>query len=214
MRARMAVPLTALWAACATQGGTERQASAPPPTASRPADAGMGAGGMAQMCPMAVPGTRVAAVDTADGVALAFTTSGDAEELRRRVRAMAEMHNQHHAGEAAAADQGSMHGGMMHGGGMMGGGMGGSGAGSGGTMGGTGGGHGRSHEGMMPPPARAAVEDVDGGARIVLTPFSAGEVSSLRAHVHEHATEMQRSGACPMMQMGGSREGDAQQHAH
>ena len=55
--------------------------------------------GMAEMCPMQVTGTTVAAADTEAGVALAFTTTtGDVEDLRRRVHHMAEMHNEHHAG--------------------------------------------------------------------------------------------------------------------
>lgn len=60
-------------------------------------DGGVGGMGMMdEMCPMAVPGTTVAASDVDGGVALAFTTrSGDVEELRRRVRRMAEMHAGH-----------------------------------------------------------------------------------------------------------------------
>jgi hypothetical protein len=47
-----------------------------------------------QNCPMKVPGAQVAASDTADGVALTFTTSsGDVAELRRRVETMAKMHS-------------------------------------------------------------------------------------------------------------------------
>ncbi|HEY6034667.1 MAG TPA: hypothetical protein VIV58_10420 [Kofleriaceae bacterium] len=49
---------------------------------------------------------------------------------------------------------------------------------------------------MVPSTARA--EDIDGGARIVLTPKDPAQLSELRAHVHEHAT-MMASGHCPMM---------------
>ncbi len=58
--------------------------------------------GMMAMCPMDVPGTQVSVADAPDGEALTFTTSsGDVDELRRRVHAMAEMHNAHHAAAAA-----------------------------------------------------------------------------------------------------------------
>ena len=66
---------------------------------------------MAEMCPMGVPGTTVAESEIAGGAGLSFTTTTDVTELRRRVRGMAEMHNQ------------PGHGGMTGGGGMMGGGM-------------------------------------------------------------------------------------------
>jgi hypothetical protein len=62
--------------------------------AAAPADPGMMA-----MCPMTVPGTQVYAADTANGSALTFTTSPDqVAELRVRVHAMANMHNQRHGG--------------------------------------------------------------------------------------------------------------------
>lgn len=142
---------------------------------------------MAQPCPVAVPGTQVAAVDTEGGVSLVFTTSSDPEELRRRVRAMADLHNQHHAGGGHA---GMMGGGTMGHGGMM--------------------GHGGA-QATMPPPARATVEDVESGARLVLTPADEADLDALRAHVHEHAAEMQRTGRCPMEM--GAPEGGGHQHA-
>jgi len=53
--------------------------------------------GMMAMCPMTVPGTQVYAADTANGEALTFTTApAQVAELRIRVHAMANMHNQHH----------------------------------------------------------------------------------------------------------------------
>jgi hypothetical protein len=52
-------------------------------------------------CPMTVPGTQVAAADTATGGVLTFTTTSPDQvaELRSRVRAMADMHNHHHSAE-------------------------------------------------------------------------------------------------------------------
>jgi len=46
------------------------------------------------MCPMVTEGTRVAVVDTPDGVALDFTIAGDPTGLRARVHQMAAAHNQ------------------------------------------------------------------------------------------------------------------------
>lgn len=55
--------------------------------------------GMLQMCPMTVPGTQVYAADTAEGSALTFTTAPEqVAELRIRVHAMGNMHNQRHQG--------------------------------------------------------------------------------------------------------------------
>lgn len=49
-----------------------------------------------EACPMAVQGGEVDVADTDAGVALTFTTkSGDVEDLRERVQAMAEMYQAH-----------------------------------------------------------------------------------------------------------------------
>jgi hypothetical protein len=136
-------------------------------------------GGMEGMpmsaCPMAIPGTQLMVADTPDGESVTFTTSPDrAAELRRRVHAMADMHNSHHHG-------GGMEG--MHHGGTMG----------GGSMASTGGG-----DTMMPPPSRAAVEDVDGGARLVVTPNDPADLDRLRSTVRMHAEHMRQTGTCEM----------------
>ena len=152
-----------LWAALTTSlliaacGGSQPQpAAAPPPSTSAPAQRGM-----ADMCPAEVPGTQVAAADTADGAAMTFTTTGDVASLRQRVHHMAEMHDH------------------MMGGGMM-------------------------QMKMVPSAARA--EDVDGGARIVLTPNDPAQLSDLRARVRDH-TAMMAGGHCPMMEHGGPMMG-------
>jgi len=134
---------------------------------------------MMAMCPMNVPGTHVSASDIADGEALAFTTTPDqVDELRTRVRAMADMHNQHHG----VGKDG------MHHEGMSGGGMGAGGE----RMGGM----------MMPPPSRAAVEDLANGARIVVTPNSSADLQKLQSAVRMHAQHMEQHG-CGMMGHGG-----------
>lgn len=137
-----------------------------------------GSGAMADMCPMEVPGTQVSVADTQDGVAVAFMTSGDVAQVRQRVHGMAAMHEK-----------------MMSGGGMMGSG----GMGSGGMMGsGSGGMMGSGHM-MKMVDSTAQAEDIDGGARIVLTPKDPAKLAELRDHVREHAGRM-ASGHCPMME--------------
>lgn len=54
-------------------------------------------------------------------------------------------------------------------------------------------------EHMAMVPSHAAVDDVDHGARIVLTPDDPAQLAALRDHVHAHV-EMMKSGRCPMMQ--------------
>src|ERR1035438_6012279 len=61
-------------------------------------------------CPMGVQGTTVQATETADGMSMAFTTTGDVGELRRRAHAMADRMN----GQASGAM--GMSGMMMKGG--------------------------------------------------------------------------------------------------
>jgi len=134
-------------------------------------DHGAHPGGMADACPLEVPGTTVTVADTDDGVALVFTTSGgDVADLRQRVQKMAEFHNSHHAPGAAADPAGKAVG--------------------------------------KPVPATARAEDVDGGARIVLTPTESSQLEALREHVREHAQKM-ASGDCPMKKMHGAAGHDA-----
>jgi len=70
---------------------------------------------MMAMCPMTVPGTQVFAADTANGEALTFTTTPDqVTELRIRVHAMGNMHNQRHGGVGGGEGMmGGMKGGKM-----------------------------------------------------------------------------------------------------
>jgi len=157
-------------------------AAAVQPSTAAPAQAGMA--GMAEMCPMSVPGTQVSAMDVATGEALTFTAAPEnAAALREKVHGMADMHNRHHA----AGEHG--HGGMGHGG-MGHGGMGGMSA-----MGGMGG-------MQAPPPSRASVEDLPDGARILITPNDPVDLQLLRSAVRSHAEHMQRHG-CGMMGQGG-----------
>jgi hypothetical protein len=154
-------------------------ASSKPPTENPAAEPNPEEHGMADMqgmpgdegpsgeaCPMAVEGAKVVAEDTADGVALVFTTStGDVADLRDRVHRMAEMHERGEAQEDG-----------MHGGGMM------------------------AHEQAMKPlpPADLTVTDIEGGARIEMTPRDPSTLSALRDDARMHADSM-RTGSCPMM---------------
>jgi hypothetical protein len=77
-------------------------ASDPPP---KPIDPTTTAATAAVGCPLGVEGARVTVEDTADGVALTFTTLSRVDELRTRARTAAEMHG-------AAQQQGTGHDGL------------------------------------------------------------------------------------------------------
>jgi len=155
--------------------------AAPPTSSDGAAPSGMPPGA----CPMAVPGTQVSAVDRQNGEAITFTTSPDHEaDLRSRVHAMADMHNHHQGG-------GTDHGGMhqdMHGDAMGDGSMG------SGDM--------DHHMTMMPPPSSASVEDIPGGARLVVTPSDPAELQRLQSVVRMHAAHMSQTRSCGMGEHG------------
>jgi hypothetical protein len=90
----------ALVLALAAIGGCASSQAAPQPAPATSGSRAEGAGhehghqaGMMEMCPMRVPGTTVSVSDTDGGVAVVFKTTGDVNELRHRVRHMAEMHD-------------------------------------------------------------------------------------------------------------------------
>ncbi len=234
--------LAAAGAGCMGTTHASRRAEAPPQAAATPAETGAGAAqgmpeqgmGMMGECPMAVPGTQVAAADTPDGESVTFTTtSPDAvADLRNRVRAMADMHNRHHAGgqmgmQGGAGMQGDTSGGTSMGSsesesgsagaeaspdqGSAGSGQGSDEAGGGDTgMGSTGsadagadqGAGAPMHERMMSHPSHAVVEDVDGGARVIVTPDDPADLERLRAAVRSHTERMSETGSCGMGRMG------------
>lgn len=139
----------------------------------------------AEACPTAVPGTSVRARDVEGGAALEVTTTGDVAAVRARARVLAEHHgmrmDEHarmHGGDPRPAAEG--HGPMGPGPGPR-------------MEGGA-----RGMAGVQ-----ASVEDIDGGARIVLTPRGGGdrdEVEIVRAHARRIAERM-ASGRCPQMMM-------------
>ncbi|MBS2027610.1 MAG: hypothetical protein JST54_06890 [Deltaproteobacteria bacterium] len=122
------------------------------------------------ICPFAVPGTRVVTSKVEGGAALDFTThKGGVAELRRRVAAVAERHNAlHDLGGTAVASRSNAPG------------------------------HGVSG-GEVPPmnSAKASVEDIDGGARVILTPQDPSQLQVLRQHVESRVALMYRQG-CPV----------------
>jgi hypothetical protein len=159
-------------AACAGQAKQETeakpaQAPAQPTTgrASRPMPMSM------SMCPAMVPGVSISAEDAPMGATVTFTAPpAQVEDLRARVRRMAEMH-EHMAGMRERQPVG----GREHRGPM------------GGTM-------------MTPlPPADVSVEEIEGGSRIVLAARDPADVEALRAGVRRHVERM-RDGGCPMRQ--------------
>ena len=60
----------------------------------------------------------------------------------------------------------------------------------------------------MMPPSTARAEDVDGGARLILTPEKPADLTAVREKVHKHA-EMMAGGQCPMMSQGAKTEAPA-----
>lgn len=150
-------------------GACGSKQSTPPATATAQ-PAAQHSGGE-EMCPM-MPGagTKLEVSDTGDGVAVAFTTSGDVADLRARVRHMADMHN----GMAGMHHGDGMHGGM----------------GSGDTH--------EGMMGMQMVPSRATAEDIPGGARLVLVPSDPAQLSALRTRARDHVAMMEK-GECPMM---------------
>ena len=74
------------------------------------------------------------------------------------------------------------------------------------------------HAGMMSGmhmqmvPSRAVAEDIDGGARVVLTPNDPAQLDALRAQANQHA-DMMRRGECPMMKSMGEPPPNGDDHA-
>lgn len=132
------------------------------------------------MCAM-MKDAQLAATDGEHDMTVTFTTQGDPAELRAHVHKMGAMHDQ-----------------MAHG--MGSGGMGGSGEMNMGS------GMGEMHHHMAMVPSHAAVDDVDHGARIVLTPDDPAQLAALRDQVHAHV-DMMKSGKCPMMEEHGAADG-------
>lgn len=194
---RFAVALGFVVLGCAGSRASERTAArddavrAPAPEARE--SAGRTPGGE-MPCPLGVPGTRVAASDTDQGVALTFTNPEHPEAVRERARHAAAMHARMAAHHAGGAGPGEMHGGMH-----------------GGTHGGM---HGAPADGehagccqgmdegmSLMHAATVRAEDAPGGARLVFTPADPADLPGLREAVALHAGRVAEQG-CGMMGSG------------
>lgn len=120
-------------------------------------------------CPGRLPeGTNVRAAEVEGAAALDFTTRGDVGELREHVRKMAGHHDEMRAGRSQMDESG-----RGRGGGMM------------------------KARGPMAS-ASATVEDIEGGARLVMRPEDPSDTPMLRHQLETRATRMSE-GHCPMM---------------
>jgi hypothetical protein len=142
-------------------------------------------------CPVTVVGTSVTAEDTSTGAALVFVTTSDVPELRKRVGAMARMHNDHHTAmgplptgtEQPAAGGGHEH--HDHGGGH-----------AGHAGGGDHAGHAGKAGSMIKVHSKATSEDIDSGAKLVFIAFPDG-VAKIQTELRMHASHL-ASGTCAM----------------
>ncbi len=168
---------------CASSGSTNTAAQSPVKGSAAHSEA-------MNDCPMKVPGVAVQATDTSNGISLSFTTTGNnVDEVRRRVHSMADRHNQHHPDTAgASAQQGQSSGASQQQAQSK-------------TESTAGMGHAMMGHGTMVP-ATASVEDIEGGARITLTPRDAAQVETLRTNVRSHVEKM-KGGECPMSKQTG-----------
>ncbi len=134
-------------------------------------------------CPVAVAGTSNTVEDTDTGAALVFVTTGDVAELRKRVGAMAQKHNDHHAAMGPLPDGSDAGGGHEHHD--------------------HGGGHGdhsahANHGGgsMIGVHSKATSSDVEGGAKLAFI-SGADDIGKLQSELRMHAKHY-AAGTCEM----------------
>ncbi len=192
----MGVAVAALGVGCAGARSEQASHTAPPPEEPQAAAAPPGSApdatpggpmhhGAMMQCPMDVPGTQVSAADTPEGESVTFTTSSpDAvPDLRARIHAMADRYERRHArADAQEEAQGGTGDGDESAAGS---------AGSGspdaeGTP---------AHESA---PSRAVVEDIEGGARIDITPNDPADLDQLRTTIRDRVASREETGSCPM----------------
>lgn len=171
-------------AGCTASAQTTRQAGPSAPQASAQGQAGT-APQPAMTCPMAIPGADIKVEDTPEGVAITFTTpgeGGDVEALRRGVQQMADLGSPCWRPGMMARRPGAMRG-----------------TGGAGMAGATG--------LQRSASADVRVEDVPGGARLLLAAADPARVDTLRAQARVRAEHMRLGQQmmmmnCPMMQGG------------
>jgi hypothetical protein len=120
-------------------------------------------------CPMLGKDVTVQTSDTPDGAALSFTTAGgDVEQLRSRVKHMADMYEMHGGrGSMMWHQHGHMHDGAGQAGEAE-----------------------RPGMGNPMPASMAKYEEIEGGARIVFTPRDSKDLDAMREQVHDHQRRM------------------------
>jgi TusA-related sulfurtransferase len=196
----LGVALAAFGSGCAGARSAQASRAEPPPaqpqaqTDAQPSGGGPDTGGRGMhhgammQCPMEVPGTQVSVADTPEGEVVTFTTSSpDAvPDLRARIHAMADRYERRHESGQA---------GMMHDGTSPGGEGGAGSAGSGSPDE-----QQAPSRAQTPAPSRAVVEDIEGGARIDITPNDPADVEQLRAAIRARVAQMQETGSCAMGQ--------------
>ena len=146
-------------------------------------------------CPVEVPGTSVTVEDTDQGAALVFVTTGDLTEVRRRVAAMAKMHNDHHGAMGPLPDGTDAGGGHAGHDGHTGhdmGGHAGHAMGSGHDMGA----HAGHAGGMIGVHSKATASDLESGAKLVFV-AGATDVAKLQSELRMHAKHL-ATGTCAM----------------
>ncbi len=180
---RIASVLFASLVAAGAAGCGGSSSSSPPPAHPSPGASDD------RSCPVAVLGTSVSVEDTNRGAALVFVTTGDVDEVRKRVAAMAAMHSDHHSSMGALPTGDEDSAGHDHGGH------------AGHDMGGmehgeAGGAHGAHAGGMISVHSQATVEEIEGGARLVLTAMP-DDVGALQSELRTHAQHLS-TGTCAM----------------
>jgi len=132
----------------------------------------------AAMCPMKVDGVETNVEKLDDAVAIDFTTGeGDVGALRKRVRKMADWHNnrggmnkdQH--GKKKGAKKGKKKGKMK----------------------------------KLLASSTADTEEIDGGIRMTVTPDNSDHLDKLHNHMSQHSEMMATGKGCPMKMMKGKQ---------
>lgn len=120
-------------------------------------------------CPNTVAGTQMTLSDTADGIAITYTTTGNVVELRRRAASLAERMSAH-SGTGMQARHGSTGASARR----------------------------RRRNRETLPAVTAHVEAVPDGARVVVVPIDHGQRDAVREQVRRHELTM-LEGDCAWM---------------
>lgn len=139
--------------------GCASDSSARTPPASAQADLADPHATHGWLCPVQVPGTTVTANDVAGGTALEFKTSADhIAEMRERVRDIAAVYNHHDAGDPLDSTPAPAQGTNSE----------------------------RVHHDLGMPVGSASVEEISGGARLILRPDDPAQLQALRERARIH----------------------------